>query len=659
MPPQSQVTLAAFLLALFAALAHAGPRKDDEAAYRFFADVPKAEVKQTEPLAVANTGWRRLFGPATRGKGDSYYIFDTQNLTEIDLTTGKVHTFRMPHQRESRQIYEQGTCFARLAPDRRIYFCLHGAPAWWGRFDPKKRKFQALGELQGFVPSKWIWAGDGYAYVTTHPAMLGRIDIEKGKCEHLGHLGLSDSEVVHGKVGLDGDGWFYCQVGYVQRNVAFNIHTRIQKLLPEPWKPKEGGEKKARSVGKRFVAPNYGKLYEIEGDKLAGAKKEPGDGKVEVRFRRKGEKEWRSVRIQVATVERDLETLGLGPDGKIYGCASYLCFRHDPRTGESEPFTFSYNVYDYCPVGPILYLQGYPNCRLAALDTCKPLTTRVLWQVKSPEKGNPWQIENYSDVRPQKGPKEPLWLKRGRRVVRGFDGRVFTAGTGERYLSGGAIAWTDPQTGVTGCFREAFEFLPVTDLNPINGGRQLAGCTWVMRHSGKPKPQPRDATVFLYDTETNKLVFHVPVPGCNAIQDLAVASPKKWIGLGMRETRSWDGEPALKKSVLFFFDPVGKKVTTQFDLPFSLSRRTGSALIQGPDGLYWAAARVGGTNITRWITENRDYDFGGVVRIDPDQETIEPLFRVSHAGNFVFINKTMYLCGAPGLRVIDIEPYLQ
>lgn len=653
------MVFAALLMSLFAASSHAGSAEDDGAAYRFFAGVPKVEAKETEPLAVANTGWSRLFGPATRGKGDSYYIFDTDNLTEIDLTTGKVRTFRMPHQRTSREIYEQGTCFAELAPDGQIYFCLHGAPAWWGRFDPKRRKFQALGELQGFVPSRWIWAGDGYAYVTTHPAMLGRIDIKKGKCEHLGHLGLNDSNVVKGDAGLDSEGWFYCQVGYVPRNVAFNIHTKVQKLLAEPWEPKAEGVKQVVASGGPFVPPDYRRLYEVDGDEAAGDKKVPGDGKVEVRFRRKGEKEWSSVRIKVATVARDLETLGLGPDGKIYGCASYLCFRHDPRTGESERFTFSYNVYDYCPVGPILYLQGYPNCRLAALDTREPLTTRVLWQVKSPEKGNPWQIENYSDVPPQKGSKEPLWLKRGRRVVRGVDGRLFTAGTGERYLSGGAIAWTDPKTGVTGCFREPFEFLPVTDLNPVNEGRQLAGCTWVMPHSGKMKPQPRDATVFLYDTESNKLVFHVPVPGCNAIQDLAVASPTQWIGLGTRATRFWDGEPALKKSVLFFFDPVEKKVTTQIDLPFSLSRRTGSALIRDPDGLYWAAAQLGANDITRWITEDRDYDFGGIVRIDAEKETIEPVLRVRHPGNFIFINKTMYLCGAPGLRMIDVEPYLQ
>jgi hypothetical protein len=243
-------------------------------------------------------------------------------------------------------------------------------------------------------------------------------------------------------------------------------------------------------------------------------------------------------------------------------------------------------------------------------------------------------------------------------VVRGYDGRIFTAGTGERYLSGGAIAWTDPETKVTGCFREPFEFLPVTDLDPVNEGRQLAGCTWVMPHSGKPRPQPVDATVFLYDIAENRLVFHEPVPGCNAIQDIAVVSPAKWIGLGMRETQFWDGEPALKRSVLFFFDVTHRKVTTQIDLPFSLSRRTGPALVKGPDGLYWAAARLGATNITRWITEDRDHGFGGIVRIDPDKETIEPVFRVCQPGNFIFIGPTMNLGGAPGLRIIDVTPYL-
>ena len=75
------------------------------------------------------------------------------------------------------------------------------------------------------------------------------------------------------------------------------------------------------------------------------------------------------------------------------------------------------------------------------------------------------------------------------------DGRVFTAGTGERYRSGGAIAWTDPATGVTGVFRKPFEFLPVTAIKALDGGRKLAGSTWVALHSGKHVPQPREATV--------------------------------------------------------------------------------------------------------------------------------------------------------------------
>ena len=108
-------------------------------------------------------------------------------------------------------------------------------------------------------------------------------------------------------------------------------------------------------------------------------------------------------------------------------------------------------------------------------------------------------MANYSDVPPKKGAKEALWLKRGRQLAVGFDGRIFTAGTGERYMSGGKIAWTDPKTMVTDSLGGPFEFLPVSALKSIQGGKKLAGGTWLMRHHGKKVPQPFEATIFQFD----------------------------------------------------------------------------------------------------------------------------------------------------------------
>jgi len=295
-----------------------------------------------------------------------------------------------------------------------------------------------------------------------------------------------------------------------------------------------------------------------------------------------------------------------------------------------------------------------------ALDTAKPLDTKTVWTVHSPDKANPWQVENYSDRPPKKGAKRPLWLKRGRQLALGYDGRIFTAGTGERYMSGGAIAWTDPKTGVTDSFREPFEFLPVSALKSLQGGRKLAGATWVMRHHGKKVPQPYEATVFLYDVESNKLDFMVPVSSCNAVQDILPVSDERWIGLAIRNAEFWDGDPlAHTRSVVFFFDAKTQKVTSQIDVPLSLARRVGRALIPAPDGTVWASANLAVTSLPLLNSDDLREDFGGLVRIDPVKETVTPICRVPHPGDFLFIGNTMYLCGAPGLRILDANPFLK
>ena len=631
---------------------------EEAAARRFFAEVPAAAPRESPPLALASTVGARLFGPSTQGDRISYYLFDAEHLFEVDLETDEVRSFPQPVRRKSRVLYQSGVASAQFGPDGRLYYCLAGGPSWFGRFDPRSRTFESLGELKGYTPARWLWRPDGFLYIVNHPATLGRLHLGSAKCENLGKLGLRDAFNIQGKVGIDDDGWFHCRTGYVPRDIAFNVHTREHRLLADPWKPRLRGPD-GTAAQKPVAIPNYGKGYEVYRWQHSD-KKRPSDGQHFFRYRRRGEKEWRDIVLKVATTERSLDTIGLGPEGKLYGCAAYHSFCHDPKSGKTERFTFGYNVYAYLPVGPILYMQGYPNCRLVALDTRQPRNTKTVWSVHSLEQANPWQVENYSDRPPKKGSKEPLWLKRGRQLALGYDGRVFTAGTGERYLSGGAIAWTDPKTGITDCFREPFEFLPVSALKSIDGGRKMAGATWVQRHHGKKVPQPREATVFLYDVEGNKLDFMVPVSDCNAVQDLLPVSAKRWVGLAIRDVELWDGDPlANTRSVVFFFDPESRKVTTQIDVPFSLARRVGLALIPAPDGTIWAAANLAVSSLPLLNSEDLQEGFGGLVRIDPEKETVTPIFRATSPGNFLFVGNTMYLCGAPGLRTLDVSRFLE
>lgn len=103
---------------------------EEAAARRYFQNVRAISPKQTPPLTVANTTGIRLFWPSTRGKGISYYMFDTEHLFEIDLALSEVRKVVLPARRKNRGIYLKDVASVQFVPDGLLYFALSGGHSW-------------------------------------------------------------------------------------------------------------------------------------------------------------------------------------------------------------------------------------------------------------------------------------------------------------------------------------------------------------------------------------------------------------------------------------------------------------------------------------------------------------------------------------------------
>jgi hypothetical protein len=159
-------------------------------------------------------------------------------------------------------------------------------------------------------------------------------------------------------------------------------------------------------------------------------------------------------------VERLVYSLGVGPDGQVYGGAfqSMLLFRCDPRTGETTLLGdqhpgWSGEIYSFAIRQDELICASYINGAMVAYSPNKP-----------------WQCERGDMVNPR------LLGFLGQRVYRPFstcvseDGKVWSVGSAGWGTTGGGVAFIDPVTHQTEA--TALPEAPV-DVLPLSGNRLL------------------------------------------------------------------------------------------------------------------------------------------------------------------------------------------
>jgi len=580
----------------------AGPGPPD-AVDPYFRDAPELILKSTGPLAVVSVVRPTLFGPASgpvAGGGRravSFYICGVGQLHEVRMDTGEVIRHEVPFDSSSRAIYSQGVGKAWLGTDGKIYLGMAGKPARVGRFDPATRKMELLGELAGHTVMRVFVAPGLKCYVITYPATLSEIDMARGRLRTIGRL-ADDALYVHGRAWIGEDGAFYCTAGQRPgKKVRADLQSgkiEVLETFPEV-KPVTVPEPETFKASKRFTAE-----VRATGDRAV------------VTFGPTGSQERRTVTFKCSTVARDMHSVAVGPDGKIYGCGSYNNFIFDPATGRVERPVFHYNCYDYLAVGAKLYFGGYPNARVGAYDTARPIhipdDRNVLWRMRAP-RDNPYEVVNIYNVKGRDG--NILKMKRSWTLVQGADGLVYIGCSATRQNRGGCIVVLDPKTErVVDSLRKPFRLLGVSAMCAIGGRRQIGIVTWVSPDPNLPGQEPEAARLFVYDVAGRRLVLEAtPMPDHKVLTAVIHApGTRRLVGVGLRgvtPTPEMD-DAFYGNGELFFFHLEAKKTLKRIPFDFPISRREGRPIAAAPDGTLWVS---GG---------------GGIIRIDPQKMTAEP-----------------------------------
>jgi len=337
-------------------------------------------------------------------------------------------------------------------------------------------------------------------------------------------------------------------------------------------------------------------------------------GVATVRWRNKGKETWRTIRIEgIDLVGCTPKTMAVTPEGNLIGGCIYYgpIFRFDPDTGKSERIGDAPGeLYNILVTEENVYFCGYVSF-LAVYDRSKPYAI---------VRNQPWEKDA--------NPKRYRTLgKRTVYMVRGADGRIYTAGSYGRHTYGGGVAVFDPQTEEMESIREPFENLAINGLCFVNDGRRL-----VITTSPSGRNAPERGSIFLYDTETRKITRKFDVDlGVRATGTVFDAGDGSIVGVVPITNKNDAGEKTYegliykvdvdRGEVLFRrrFDGRPFSGTTIFDL-----RTLDRSLPVGPDGCAWLF-------IDEWLS-----------RIHPDG-TIQKIRKMEHRGRLLFDGETLYV----------------
>lgn len=603
----------------------------------FFDAVPDMKLRETEPLMAASHIQPVVFAPSSGGgTGDSYYVFGVGQVTEIGLEGEAVVTHAIPFDSQSRKLYDSGADKAWVGPDRRLYFGLAGKPARVARFDPATRKMELLGALEGHAILDHFTSPAGTLYLITYPCLLNELDPASGVIRKLGRM-TEDGLYPQGGFWVGTNGLIYGTTGpRSPRHVEVDPKTGAKRLLdalpPRP-APAAGSPGAYADPAARYTVK-----LEAEGTRASVVIAPKGTSAPP-----------RTVTFTCSTVDRDVQAITAGPDGRIYGSGSYREFVFNPKTGAIERPEYHISIYDYVWTNGLLYMCGYPNARLGVLDPARPVEThgrKAIWEMND-KTYNPREIVCLYNIRNTNDASAGgfLAMKRTMSMAIAGDGRLYIGCTGSRQMAGGALAVVDLKTEQTTFVRAPFTTLGIYEVCPIEGGRRLALATAVSPDPLAPGQDPASASIILYDVAKRAVDFEaVPLAGCKIITALApVPGTTLLAGLGLEGV-----EPSMEADnhydgnhTLFFYDWKARKTVNATPLPFQADRNFGRAFVEGPDGALWLC---GG---------------GGLARIDPKTLALEPVAKIGTDGNLLFAGKTLYLGGSAGLRSGDITPFLR
>lgn len=328
-----------------------------------------------------------------------------------------------------------------------------------------------------------------------------------------------------------------------------------------------------------------------------------------VRWRKKGETDWRTITIKgLDLIGSSPKCLGVAPDGTMVGVATMYgsVFRFDPKTGKSERIGDAPgSCYTVLALNGHTYFCGYVAF-MADYDHSKPYAI--------------YRGDDFSkDGNPKRHRTSGKWTTE---MLEGPDGRIYLGGKYGRHTTGGGLSIFDPKTKKMEMIRKPFLFLAVSGLFIVNDGRTLAITT---RPLGKGAPER--GAIFLYDFAARKLGDPIEFQMKANPDQMFVAGDNRIIGVS-RTTETDEYGRKSNFTLVYGLDLKDGKMLYEKRYPgrpfTGVCAYDHTPIVRGPDGCGWLF-------VDDWLG-----------RIHPDG-TLEKVRQMDYRGNMIFQGRTLYI----------------
>lgn len=276
----------------------------------------------------------------------------------------------------------------------------------------------------------------------------------------------------------------------------------------------------------------------------------------------------REIAFDYRTAGAQITSLGMGPDGIVYGSSAHpmFLFAVEPETGKTRS------------IGHVSRIGGGNFCAMAA--------QRGVLVGASYSDGGMWVFDPRAPFVSSADPKAAqnprlmgAWkddVCRPRAALAHPDGRhVLMSGFAGYGLCGGGMAIGDLETGATTLLKAEGDLLPghsCIALCALPGGNVVGGTS--VEAPGGGHTLAKEAELFILDWATRKVVFHAaPVEGQREIISLCALPDGRVVGLTANAT-------------LFVFDPKTRSVTGKAALSAHGSVLRQALQVSAEGGLY-------------------------------------------------------------------------
>ena len=487
-----------------------------------------------------------------------------------------------------------------VSPDGKL--ALGGDPPEVALYDPKTGEYDYYGVPGSARSTKvyYVSADDDYIYASvrgTDPSRLVAIDRKTREHKELmqvpvkGILALGRQGTIWTEDDLNAKNRvkkeYYVKDGAVHESAS---RDESKKQLADLIARVHAFTKFVRKEAPPKCYPDYSPTYE---------------GKAEIKFiyarADTPDTPWREIAFPLPLATHNLNRAIALPDGRL----AYIGQKYaptvvwDPKTGNTlqapnRAKAYHCSAYAMATVGSTVFVGGYANAIVYALDADKPITQtadfpgRKGMPFNSPE-ANPRLVQYFSKL------ADGAHMANAMDV--GADGLVYLSARRHRYFFGFDICWFDP-ADFSRCGRidaqRALDHYQLSWMCSTADRETFIVSTYVEGNPQIKSPHPADARLFFFDLRGKKIAKSLaPLPGVQALSGIATVGPSTLVGTAYLAEQ--------KQTVLYRLNLETGKVEQTRKYAGMLHGKPGTVgvpvkgydFVTGPDGHVWTQTRMG------------------------------------------------------------------